>query len=84
MDKYETEIPWAEVKNWVSGEWYPMPVGFFARNQKEYIIEGYMIFRRDDEHNPDDMVPVRQTDRCFTFSTALKICEEHNGRTMIE
>jgi hypothetical protein len=58
-----------------------MPVGFMERGQEEYIIDGYTIFKQD-RRVPEDMdiaMPGR-----FTFSQALHICEEHNGREMIE
>jgi len=76
-------MPWNDVSKWKAGEWYPMPVGFMERDQEEYIINGYMLYEQD-ERDPQDLMPVGGMDGLFTFSTALKICEEHNGRRMIK
>ncbi len=84
MDKtITTDIPWFEVKDWVPGDWYPCPIGFMARDQEEYIVDGYMIFRQDPTA-PEDMIGKDCPDGCFTFTEALSICESHNKRRMIE
>ena len=79
-EKYETEMPWWNTKKWKPDEWYPMPFGYMERDQPEYIIEGYMIFKQSNPNG--DIEPTFPS--CFLFSTALRICEEHNNRTMIE
>jgi len=81
--KTETELPWPEPGKWKADEWYPMPIGFLVRDQKEYIIDGYMIFRADPVGS-GDIVPVHNdiTD-ALNFTTALEICEGHNQRRML-
>ncbi len=84
----EIELPWGDAKQWKPGEWFPLPVGFFARNQKEYIVEGYDIFEVDPNNGNEtgDIIPAcRETGIPTTvFSVALAICEEHNGRKMLK
>lgn len=76
------EIPWEPTSKWKSGDWYPLPVGYMARNQKEYIIDGWGIFERDGDSV--DILPVDTGKvKNFTFTTALAICEEHNKRSML-
>lgn len=77
-----TELPWGDSKTWEPKQWYPMPVGFFARDQEEYIIEGYDIFVLEDAESGDTK-PVVFGQSSFVFSQALAICEAHNGRKML-
>ena len=83
-EKTYTEMPWYDVSEWTPGHWYPMPVGFFARDQEEYIIDGYDLFYQDpacvEDIIPCDLYRMGP----FTFSTALKIAEEHNGMRMLK
>ncbi len=79
-EKYESEMPWWDTKKWKPGEWYPMPIGFMERDQPEYIIDGYMCFEQSDSNG--DITPTLPA--TFTFSTALKICEEKNNRQMLQ
>jgi hypothetical protein len=80
----ECEIPWHDVTKWKPGHWYPCPVGFMARDQAEYIIDGYLIYKQDPEE-PEDMVCLDfdGTNDSMSFSVALAICEAHNGEKLL-
>lgn len=90
LEKVIVEMPWWDSKKWNPKEWYPMPVGYMARAQNEYIIEGYHVFRLDPEIKPGnklfgdiDLVEFDEGGPLI-FSHALKICELHNQRRMLE
>lgn len=84
-----TEIPWMDSSKWKKGFWYPLPIGFMSRDQKEYIIEGYGIFTlmSDEEQihpeafdiEPPKDLPQEFIDNAMLFSHALAMCELKNG-----
>lgn len=78
-----TELPWPESTAWRFGDWYPLAIGYMARDQKEEIIEGYDIFVREDNAS-GDIMPVCKEGAPLNFSTALSLCEAHNGRRMLD
>jgi hypothetical protein len=90
MKVIECEIPWGDSKEWKLGDWYPMPMGFMARDQDEYIIDGWKVFKLDPAIKPDsrmfgDIVPIDEwSDHTLIFSMALAICEMKNQRTMLK
>lgn len=82
MDRVvETEIAWHKVEDWNPNFIYPLPVGYMARNQEEYIIDAWMIFQQDPSCN-EDIVAVNGFER-MTFTQALAICEMHNGKRLV-
>lgn len=87
MEKRETELRYGPSTEFKKGFWYPLPVGFFERDQDEYIIDGYGVFKLQDDIEPDDKLfgdidpAIAGT---FTFSQALAICEFHNGEKLIK
>lgn len=83
LEKTATEIRWGDAKKWVEGDWYPMPVGFFERDQDEYVIDGYDIFMQDPKKNGDINPVDFDGAGPFIFSEALRICEAHNKRKML-
>lgn len=85
MAKVENEIPWDDSTKWTRGHWYPMPIGYFARDQDEYIINGYDIFELEPLRDNGDIKPVvlEKSFPCMTFEMALMICETKNGKKML-
>ena len=73
--------PFHDSKKWKHGEWYPLPCGSFERDQSEYIVNGWGIFQREKNDKVGDIEPVHPVE--MTFMTALRMCEEHNGRIML-
>lgn len=83
LKKIYNQIPWEDSTTWKKGDWHPLAVGFNSRNQKEYIIDSYGVFRIDESQDAflGDIYPV--IGRGLTFTQALEICEDHNDREMI-
>ena len=79
--KTETFMKWGDTEKWKTGKWYPLPVGYFGRDFKEYIINGYDIFELEADDGTGDIIPVGSV--TTTFENALKICEEHNQCKML-
>ncbi len=81
-DEVYDQYPFADTSKWEPEKWYPLPIGFMERNQKEYIIEGYEIFKLDPKAPmAGDIIPVGLG--THTFSVALKMCETYNEQIML-
>lgn len=83
MDKIiSTEIAWHEVQKWNPDFIYPLPVGYMARNQAEYIVDGWKIFKQDP-NAMEDILTVDDFPHAMTFTQALAICEMHNKERLV-
>lgn len=77
-------LPWEDPKEWNKKFWYPLPLGFMERDNKYYIVDGYMIFKYDIKADNGDIVPVETaSSRVLVFSEALEICERHNKQKLV-
>lgn len=79
----ETELPWEDITQWTPELWYPLPVGYHARdfNPSLYIINGYGIYKQDPKQQTD---ATQVVDGVFTFADALAICEGHNEEKLLD
>ncbi len=84
MTKTQIDLPWSDTSKMEIGKWYPHPVGYFQRDNKGYIVEGYDIFELDPEDDGlGDIIPAGPQLPSLPFSAALAICEAHNGGVLL-
>lgn len=81
IDEVFKEIHWRDSEKWEIKYWYPLPIRYMERDQKEEYIDGWEIFQLDPEGFPGDITPI--TRHRFTFSQALEICEAHNNEPLV-
>jgi hypothetical protein len=77
MSEFKSDIPWHDSKKWKRGKWYPLPIGYMARDYEGWIHDSYGIFVLEKGKDNGDIYPIISGD--LTFTQAVAICEDKNG-----